>query len=151
MFDLNETLWGSWVIQTEKHNVYFSRDSGYDSHFRDIGDKYGPNDVAFIESCQYNKKWPEVHMLPSKGVQVYKDLKAQKYFPVHWGMFVLSFHAWYDPIERLFNLSKENNVNLLAPKIGQIVNIDKGHQNEYWWEQKVSYSKTDYVLAPSHI
>ena len=31
--DRNKTLWASWVIQSENHNIYFSGDSGYDIHF----------------------------------------------------------------------------------------------------------------------
>jgi len=133
--DSNSTLWASWVIQSESHNVYFSGDSGYGSHFRDIGDKYGPFDVAFIESGQYNEKWQDVHMLPSEGVKAFKDLKAEKYFPIHWGMFELALHTWYDPVEQLYALSKQENFDLLTPKIGQLVNIDQAVISELWWQQ----------------
>lgn len=91
-FHDNETLWASWVIRSPKYNIYFSGDSGYDKHFAEIGKKYGPFDIAFIENGQYNKLWREVHMLPEEAVQAFKDLKAKKYFPVHWGMFELSIH-----------------------------------------------------------
>lgn len=138
LFDRNETLWASWVIQSKDHNVYFSGDSGYDVHFKDIGDKYGPFDVAFLESGQYNEKWEEVHMLPKDAVKAYKDLKAKKYFPIHWGMFVLAYHTWFDPIEQLFNLSIQNDVNLVTPKIGQMVNLKEDFQNELWWQPKVT-------------
>ncbi len=133
--DANATLWASWVIKNDDHNVYFSGDSGYDTHFKDIGTKYGPFDVAFIESGQYNENWQDVHMLPSEGVQAFKDLKAEKYFPIHWGMFELSLHTWYDPIKQLYQYSKSESFELLAPKIGQIVNIDYPDTNEIWWEQ----------------
>ena len=53
----NETLWASWVIKSKNHNIYFSGDSGYDIHFKEIGEKLGPFDVAFIESGQYIEKW----------------------------------------------------------------------------------------------
>lgn len=129
----NETLWASWVIRSDQHNVYFSGDTGYDIHFKEIGEKYGPFDIAFLESGQYNKSWKEVHMLPEEGAQAYKDLRAKKYFPVHWGMFELAFHTWYDPIERLLNLSKEDEIDLVAPKIGEIVSLSEDHSLESWW------------------
>ena len=49
------TLWSSWVIQSNNYNIYFSGDSGYGPHFKDIGTKYGPFDFAMIECCQYNE------------------------------------------------------------------------------------------------
>lgn len=147
IFDRNKTLWASWVLQSKNHNIYFSGDSGYDVHFKDIGDKYGPFDVAFLESGQYNKKWEEVHMLPDQALQAYEDLGAKKYFPVHWGMFVLAEHTWYDPIEQLFNLSKGKKVDLVVPKIGQIVNFSEQFINEPWWSPKAFTQKamTTYI------
>lgn len=134
LFDRNKTQWASWVIQSKNHNIYFSGDSGYDIHFKEIGERFGPFDVAFIESGQYNMKWREVHMLPEEAVSAYKDLKAEKYFPIHWGMFVLSYHTWYDPMDQLFRLSKNNNLNIVAPKIGEIVNLSKNFVNDPWWK-----------------
>lgn len=34
------TLWGSWVLQSKSKNIYFSGDSGYGYHFKQIGEKY---------------------------------------------------------------------------------------------------------------
>ncbi|CBW25712.1 putative exported protein [Halobacteriovorax marinus SJ] len=133
LMDRCKTLWASWVLQSENHNIYFSGDSGYDTHFKDIGDKYGPFDVAFIENGQYNEKWEEVHLLPKQSIQAYKDLRAKKYFPIHWGMFVLSMHTWNEPMQEIFKLSENNEVNLVVPKIGQIVNLSNDFTNEFWW------------------
>jgi L-ascorbate metabolism protein UlaG (beta-lactamase superfamily) len=73
-------------------------------------------------------------MLPEQGAQAYKDLRAKKYFPVHWGMFELSFHSWFDPIEQLYILSKSENIDLLAPKIGQIVYPSQEQDITTWWK-----------------
>lgn len=135
LFDRNKTLWASWVIQSENNNIYFSGDSGYDTHFKDIGDKYGPFDMAFIESGQYNEKWQEVHLIPIEGIQAYKDLKAKKYFPVHWGMFVLALHTWYDPIMQLTELAGPNQVNLVSPKIGEMINVKEDKLLDIWWKK----------------
>ena len=45
LFDRATTLWCSWVIKGTKDNIYFSGDSGYDTHFKEIGKKYGPFDI----------------------------------------------------------------------------------------------------------
>ena len=43
-----QTLWSSWVIKTDSLNLYFSGDSGYDTHFKEIGEKYGPFDISLL-------------------------------------------------------------------------------------------------------
>lgn len=133
-FHENETLWASWVIKNSKHTIYFSGDSGYDTHFKAIGDQFGPFDLAFIENGQYNEKWKEVHVLPEESVQAAIDLKAKRYFPVHWGMFELAFHPWYEPITRVSKLTKEKQIPLVSPKLGQIVTVNDSYQNVNWWE-----------------
>ena len=45
-------LWSSWVITSENENIYFS---GYAPHFKKIGEKYGPFDLALMECGQYNQ------------------------------------------------------------------------------------------------
>lgn len=133
LFDRNETLWASWVIQSESFNLYYSGDSGYDVHFKEIGDKLGPFDIAYVESGQYNEKWEEVHMMPKDSLHAYKDLRAKKYFPVHWGMFVLSKHAWNDPVLQLLDIA-EAGTEFVIPKIGQVVKLNDEFSLSPWWK-----------------
>ncbi|HEX8549344.1 MAG TPA: MBL fold metallo-hydrolase, partial [Cytophagaceae bacterium] len=62
LLDRNKTLWCSYVLQTKDYKIYIGGDSGYDTHFKAIGDKFGPFDLAFIECGQYNAFWPYIHM-----------------------------------------------------------------------------------------
>ncbi|NUU75184.1 hypothetical protein HP552_08020 [Paenibacillus xylanilyticus] len=41
-FGQNLTLWSSWIIDGRHTNVFYSGDSGYSPHFKEIGEKYGP-------------------------------------------------------------------------------------------------------------
>lgn len=134
----NKTLWGSWVIIGKSERFYFSGDSGYDVHFKNIGDKYGPFDIAFIENGQYNELWHEVHVLPEESSQAFLDLQGKRMVPVHWGMFDLSLHSWYEPIEKLEEQAKLKNINLLTPKFGQIVYTKKDNIFEKWWKQFIN-------------
>lgn len=133
--DDNATLWASWSIQSKNLNVYFSGDSGYDTHFKDIGDRLGPFDIAFLESGQYDERWKEVHMLPEEAVQALKDLRSHRYFPVHWGMFRLAFHTWYDPIERLVKLSHSEDFTLIAPRLGEVLKVNSSYKIDNWWDE----------------
>ena len=127
----NQTLWASWVIKSKSKSLFFSGDSGYDIHFKDIGERLGPFDLAFIESGQYNTLWPEVHLMPEDGVKAFYDLNAQRYFPIHWGMFALSTHPWYEPVEFAYKASIEHGFQLIAPKIGEIFTMDQAI--DPWW------------------
>jgi len=133
--DRYSTLWGSWVIQSQNNSIYFSGDSGFGDHFKKIGDKYGPFDLAFLECGQYNELWPDVHMMPNKTAQAAVDLKAKSMMPIHWGSFTLALHSWTDPIERIIEETNKFNVPLVAPNIGEIVSM--GYETPFlhhWWE-----------------
>lgn len=128
------TLWGSWVIQSEKENIFFSGDSGYGPHFKDIGDKYGPFDISLMECGQYNELWSNIHMMPEETVQAAIDTKSKLMMPIHWGAFSLAMHDWNEPIIRASTASSELNIPLIAPKIGAWVSLDntESHREEWW-------------------
>jgi len=129
----NQTLWSSFILRSSEHNLYLGGDSGYDSHFKEIGNKYGPFDLAILEAGQYNTMWPLIHMMPEETVQAAVDLKAKALLPVHWGKFTLAMHAWNDPIKRVVEKAKELNMKVLTPKIGQALTLGSGFQSESWW------------------
>tara|TARA_B110000977_G_scaffold97700_1_gene128631 strand:- start:2506 stop:3654 length:1149 start_codon:yes stop_codon:yes gene_type:complete len=133
--DREKTLWCSWIIQSDDENLFFSGDSGYASHFKEIGDQYGPFDFAFMECGQYNNLWPLVHMLPEETAQAGLDIKAKRIMPIHWGAFKLASHSWTDPVERISKKAKELNVDLVIPKIGEIIEIGLNDSEEIypWW------------------
>ena len=128
-----QTFWSSFILETKNHNLYLGGDSGYDSHFKEIGDKFGPFDIAILEAGQYNTMWPLIHMMPEETVQAAIDLKAKALLPVHWGKFTLAMHAWDDPVKRILDKAKELNMRVLTPKIGQPLILDDSFQSENWW------------------
>ena len=103
--------------------VFFSGDSGYGSHFKDIGDRYGPFDLTLMECGQYDERWSAFHMLPEETVQAHLDLRGQLLIPIHWGAFTLAFHAWTDPVERVTQAALERRVRIATPRIGESVEI----------------------------
>ena len=144
VLDRNKTLWSSWTLIGKKRRVFFSGDGGYSDHFKIIGDKYGPFDLTFMENGQYNVRWRDVHSLPHETVQAHIDLKGKAMVPIHWGMFELSLHDWFEPIVRAEYESKKRNVNLLTPMLGQLVSLNKHNQFLAWWKP---YLPDGYLLA----
>lgn len=128
----NKTLWASWVVQSDEHKIYFSGDSGYDVHFKEIGEKLGPFDIAFMENGQYDDRWQAAHMVPEQVAKAYQELKAEKVFPIHWGMFPLAMHPWNEPPTRLLK-AVDNQDDVVIPKIGLVYDLNQMPKSEVWW------------------
>ena len=56
-FKRNRSLWLSFIFQTPSTKLFLGGDSGYDTHFAEIGNKYGPFDLAILECGQYSPYW----------------------------------------------------------------------------------------------
>ncbi|MEQ8927853.1 MAG: MBL fold metallo-hydrolase [Fulvivirga sp.] len=131
--DRFSTLWGSWVIQSDSLNVFFSGDSGYFDEFKKIGELFGPFDIAFMENGAYNTNWNEIHFMPEQSVQASKDLNAKLMFPIHWAKFDLSVHPWKEPILRANKAAELDSVILVTPLIGEVFTLDAPPKKD-WWE-----------------
>jgi L-ascorbate metabolism protein UlaG (beta-lactamase superfamily) len=134
ILDRNTTMWASWIIKSENRTIYFSGDSGYGPHFKEIGEKYGPFDFAMLECGQYDKRWESIHMMPEQTVQAALDLNAKMAMPIHWGSFVLALHSWNDPVQRVTKKAEELNVNVITPKIGEQISLNETKiADNSWW------------------
>lgn len=132
--DRFKSLWGGFVFITGQHRIYWSGDGGYDEHFQQIGELYGPFNIGFMECGQYNQHWHQIHMFPEEAVQAAADAKVQIAMPVHWGGFALSLHDWKEPVER-FSLAAGNaDQNLCTPAPGEIVYLNDKISTNSWWE-----------------
>lgn len=138
--DSKQTLWGSWVINGDSANIYFSGDGGYGAHFKEIGDKYGPFDLGLIECGQYNYKWADIHMMPEESVQAAIDVQAEVMMPIHWGAFTLSVHSWVEPVLRSSAEAEKLGQSMSTPRIGEPIIISESYPQTAWW--------LDYLKAP---
>lgn len=131
----NVTLWTSYVLETPTKKLFLGGDSGYDTHFKMIGEKYGPFDYVFIENGQYNEAWKYIHGLPEDIIQACIDLKSKNVIPVHSSKFALALHAWNEPLKKVTSLGKDKNLNILTPMIGEPVDLNKlDNVFRIWWE-----------------
>ncbi len=134
-FSRNKALWMSFVLQTPNKKIYLGGDSGFDSHFETIGKKFGPFDLAILECGQYNESWKYIHLFPEQLVIAAKQLNAKTVIPVHWAKFALANHSWDEPINRVYEAAKKENLPLITPMIGQKVNLHSYGIFEKWWEK----------------
>ena len=133
-FKRNQAMWASFVLQTSSKKIFIGGDSGYDTHFVEIGIEHGPFDLALLECGQYNHSWKYIHMMPEETVQAAIDLKAKTFIPVHWGKFALALHAWDEPIERVTKEAHRLNIPIFHPMIGEEVNLNEPNETTEWWK-----------------
>lgn len=120
----NKTLWASFLLETPSYKVYMGGDSGYDTHFEEIGNQYPDIDLAILENGQYNEGWRNIHTMPQYLGQAAKDLKARKVVTVHHSKYALARHRWDEPLKNEIEMAKENSLELIVPVIGQVMNLD---------------------------
>lgn len=132
----NNTLWCSYIVQTPSMTIYMGGDSGYDTHYADIGEKFGPIDLAILDNGQYNPAWRAIHELPEEALEAAKDLRAKRLLPVHSSKFVLANHPWDEPLDTITALNEKNfHCQILTPKIGEVVYLDDSNQVfSQWWK-----------------
>ncbi|EJS76487.1 hypothetical protein CN425_07850 [Bacillus cereus] len=136
MTDRDRSLWCSWLILGQETKIFFSGDSGYAPHFKEIGDKYGPFDLTLMECGQYDTRWSAIHMLPEETVQAHIDVKGELLLPIHWGAFTLALHEWSDPIERVTEEAKRLGVNIATPQIGESITLKStDYPSAAWWRE----------------
>jgi L-ascorbate metabolism protein UlaG (beta-lactamase superfamily) len=133
-FIRNNTLWLSYVLDTPHMKIFIGGDSGYDTHFKEIGNKHGPFDFAILENGQYDLGWKYIHALPDEVLKAAAELKAKKLLPVHFGKFAMANHAWNEPMEKIMELNTSAQLTILTPMIGEVVNL-KEHSQQFkqWW------------------
>jgi len=138
LFDKDETLWASWVIEHKETKLFYSGDGGYISGFKEIGERYGPFNFTMIETGAYNALWREIHMTPEESLQAHLDVKGEFMIPVHNGTFDLALHDWFEPFERIAALAKQQGVSLLTPTFGEAVSLAQPIATKLWWREVMS-------------
>ena len=117
----NQTLWASFMIEAGGRKVYIGGDGGYDKRFREIHERFGSIDLAFLENGQYNANWKYIHTTPEDLEKVILDLQAKQVFTVHHDKYSLAMHPWYEPDSVAHNLAVRHNIHLLDAPIGTVV------------------------------
>ena len=113
--DYNEILWGSFLIKTKTNTIYFGGDSAYSKHFKDIGELFGEIDTAILPIAAYSPRWfmKSSHINPEEAMQAFKDLKAKRFIPMHYGTFDLSDEPLGEPVQRLKELAGKETITFL--------------------------------------
>ncbi|MDI6853712.1 MAG: MBL fold metallo-hydrolase [Deltaproteobacteria bacterium] len=92
LFNRDRSLWCGWVLETPAGKIYFSGDTGYSPHFKEIGKRLGPMRLSLIHIGGYQPRWfmRPMHINPEEAVSVHRDVRSQKSIGMHWGTFALT-------------------------------------------------------------
>jgi L-ascorbate metabolism protein UlaG (beta-lactamase superfamily) len=127
LFDINKSLWGSWMIETPKYKIYFAGDTGYAGHFRQISEKFSSIDIVLmpIGPEEPRTMMKDSHVGVDEALQAFQDLQAKHFIPMHWGTFKFGADTFDLPIKKLQvswqNLFFENSDKFLhIVKCGEI-------------------------------
>jgi N-acyl-phosphatidylethanolamine-hydrolysing phospholipase D len=121
--DTNETLWGGWVVEGEGLRIIHTGDTGYSKDFRDIGERFGGFDMAFLPIGAYAPRWfmQTMHLDVAEAVQVRADLGATRAIGIHWGTFESLGDEPLD--EPPLQLARERAAHGLAPEDFDVLKI----------------------------
>jgi len=102
-FDRNQALWGGFLIDAQGRRIFHAGDSGYGPHFRQIGKRLGPIDLALLSIGAYEPRWfmKDVHLNPAEAVQAHLDLGARESVAMHFGTFQLTPEGIDQPVRDL--------------------------------------------------
>eukprot|EP00842_Homolaphlyctis_polyrhiza_P000018 jgi/Hompol1/1016/HPOL_002633-RA len=102
-FDVNLTLWASFVVKGPSASFFHCGDTGYCQAFKEIGKRCGPITFAALPIGSYEPRefMKHQHMDPAEACLVHKDIAASFSLGVHWGTFMMSDEHYLDPPAQL--------------------------------------------------
>lgn len=125
--DVNSQLWGAFVIQAGGKTIYFAADSGYGSHFRDVGRIFPLIDYCIVGIGAYKPVFfmGQSHISPADAVKAANDMNAAAMIPMHYGTFDLSDEPRSDPFTVLRSLEQQGAIHgrLELLKVGEDLRV----------------------------
>lgn len=126
MLDRNRALWGGFLIEAASARVLFAGDSGYGPHFKEIGARLGPVDLAMIPIGAYQPRWfmQDIHMNPAEAVEAHLDVGSRRSIAMHFGTIQLTPEGIDEPVVALAEALRARGVpseRFRAPDFGESV------------------------------
>ena len=113
LFDMNERLWGGFVISGAGKKIYFGGDSGFGSHYRETAEVFGAIDYFIVGIGAYEPRWfmKPNHNNPADAFQAFLDARGKTLVPMHYGTFDLSDEPPNEPLKLLKEEAAKQNLS----------------------------------------
>jgi L-ascorbate metabolism protein UlaG (beta-lactamase superfamily) len=112
--DRNNTLWGSFIIQSPKGPIYFAGDTGWGPQFKQIKKRFGPLFLALLPIGAYLPRsiMKPVHINPDEAVKTALKLNAHYAIGMHFDTFEgLADEPFGDAKKRLNKALDQNGLD----------------------------------------
>jgi L-ascorbate metabolism protein UlaG (beta-lactamase superfamily) len=102
-FDGNRTLWCGFVVTGPSGSYYFAGDTGWGSHFAEIGRRFPGLRLAMLPIGAYRPRWfmSPVHIDPEAALRAHDALGAKTSLAIHWGTFAQADDGELEPLADL--------------------------------------------------
>ncbi|NPB09976.1 MAG: MBL fold metallo-hydrolase [Thermodesulfobacteria bacterium] len=123
LLDTNTALWAGFILESDDFRVFFGGDTGYFFGFEELGEAYGPFDLALLPAGAFLPRWlmAPFHMSPEEAVRAAEDLRARRVMPIHWGAYRLGDEELDDPPKLLKRYASRSRVKPLILYPGETV------------------------------
>lgn len=124
-WDTNQTLWGSFLIDSPEGRIYFAGDSAYGNHFKKVYERFGPPKISLLPIGAYEPRWfmYRMHMNPDDAVRAHIDLHSQHSIAIHFGLIDNASESYEAPVHDLAIARKAHGIEetaFIAPRLGQL-------------------------------
>jgi L-ascorbate metabolism protein UlaG (beta-lactamase superfamily) len=124
-WDTNETLWGSFLIDSPEGRIYFAGDSAYGKHFKNVYERFGPPKISLLPIGAYEPRWfmYRMHMNPDDAVVAHIDLHSQHSIAIHFGLVDNASESYEAPVHDLAIARRTHGIEeaaFVAPHLGQL-------------------------------
>jgi L-ascorbate metabolism protein UlaG (beta-lactamase superfamily) len=112
LHDMNDMLWGSFMLQSPTQTIYFGADSGLGINYPEIAQLFPNIDVAILGIGAYKPEWfmNTAHTSPADALVAFEQLNAKQLIPMHHGTFDLSDEPVFYPKLDLMLLQEQHNI-----------------------------------------
>ncbi len=125
--DSARRLWGAYMIECAGIKIYFSGDTGFADHFKEVKELFGGVDYAIMGIGAYKPRWflERNHISPYEALRAADIMGAKVTIPMHYGTFKLSQEPIFDPPIVFESEARRVGMKVLIPNIGEVVELLK--------------------------
>lgn len=121
LFDKFETLWGGYIVESYKGQIYFAGDTGYGMFFKKIRESFPNIILSFLPIGAFEPRWfmKSAHINPEEAVRGHIELGSKHSVGVHFGTFQLTDEGRDEPVKALNESLKGKDISFQVPDFGK--------------------------------
>lgn len=125
--DGGRRLWCAFMVESSDYRLYYSGDTGYARHFKELPSLFGRIDCAVMAIGAYKPRWfmRANHISPYQALDAVEQMGADLTIPMHYGTFSLSNETMGNPPIVFEQEARERNIDIKIPDLGEVVELKR--------------------------